>query len=118
MAATNDIELEHGTFEQSSFSSVPKASKNGIDLGNGVDNSTKKKAPLHGLVYGIEDMPPWYTTFILGLQVRLYTVKPATGSTLFECISCGIGRPRYINFGFTLTPMCLALFNSVFSRVL
>ncbi|XP_071784371.1 solute carrier family 23 member 1-like isoform X2 [Asterias amurensis] len=68
MAATNDFELEDGTFEQSSFSSVPKASTNGIDLGNGVDNSTKKKKTLHGLVYGIEDMPPWYTTFVLGLQ--------------------------------------------------
>ncbi len=40
-----------------------------------IDDSTAqfskiKSRPNHGLVYSIEDMPPWHTTILLGLQVR------------------------------------------------
>ncbi|XP_038061414.1 solute carrier family 23 member 1-like [Patiria miniata] len=40
-----------------------------IDTGRvKAETGTRRARPLRGLVYGLEDIPPWYTTLLLGLQ--------------------------------------------------
>ena len=44
------------------------------DPGGMQERSGQRQA--HDLVYALEDMPPWYTTLVLGLQVRGQLIGP------------------------------------------